>query len=200
VSTFLIVYGTKEGHTAAIAERMRTAIAASGHEVRLERASGSGPEVEQNVDGVLVGASVHAGKHQKEVREFVERNRARLEAVPSAFFQVCLQAADPSPESAAMTQALIDELTGATGWRPARTATFAGMLAWTQYDLFTRLLMRLVVRKQHLSPEELDSSHDVDYTDYEAVDRFAREFARLVGGEEPAVTASAQPAGTSTTE
>jgi menaquinone-dependent protoporphyrinogen oxidase len=54
------------------------------------------------------------------------------------------------------------------------------MLAWTQYDFHTRLLMKLVLRKRPLSAGELDTSHDVDYTDYEAVRRFAEEFADSV--------------------
>jgi menaquinone-dependent protoporphyrinogen oxidase len=50
------------------------------------------------------------------------------------------------------------------------------MLAWTQYDFFTRHLMRLIVRK-HAPPGGWDLSRDVDYTDYDAVRRFAEEFA-----------------------
>ena len=177
MSEILIVYGTKEGHTAAIVECMCQTLEAGGHEAAVERAGSVPVAIPDDVDGVLVGASVHAGKHQAEIREFVRQNAGRLGDVQSAFFQVCLTAADPSPESEAATQDLIDAFVAETGWQPQTTETFAGMLAWTQYDLFTRVLMKLILRKQHLPPEERDTSHDVDYTDYEAVRRFAREFA-----------------------
>jgi menaquinone-dependent protoporphyrinogen oxidase len=177
VANVLIVYGTKEGHTATIAERMREAIAAKGHDVRVERAGSPPPAIPTDIDAVLVGASIHVSKHQAEVREFVKRNRQRLSTMPSAFFQVCLTAADPSPDSEAETQVCLDEFADWTGWHPQTTTTFAGMLAWTQYDFFTRHLMKLVLRKQHLPPEQLDTSHDFDYTDYDAVKRFAEEFA-----------------------
>lgn len=191
MSRILIVYGTTDGHTARIAEHMRAALEADGADVEVERATRTGPEIGE-VDGVIVGASVHAERHQKEIREFAKRNRDRLERMPSAFFQVCLQAVDQSPESKAKTAALIDKLTAETGWRPARTATFAGKLAWTQYGLFTRLLMKFILRKEDLSPEERDTSRDTDYTDYEAVARFAKEFARTLGE----VSAQEQPSST----
>ena len=176
MARILIVFATKEGHTATLAERMRETLVARGHDARLERANGkvSPPD---DVDGVLVGASIHAGKHLAGAREYVEHNREGLDARPTGFFQVCLTAADPSPEATEQTSACLDEFVRSTGWTPGRTATFAGKLAWTQYDFFTRLLMKLILRKQHLSPEELDTSHDTDYTDYDAVERFAVEFA-----------------------
>lgn len=110
-----------------------------------------------------------------------QRNRGHLAEMPSAFFQVCLTAADSSPEATERTQALLDAFAQSTGWEPASRATFAGMLAWTQYDFFTRLLTKRIVRKQ-VPPEERDASHDVDYTDYEAVRRFAEGFAGSLNG------------------
>jgi menaquinone-dependent protoporphyrinogen oxidase len=174
MATVLIVYGTKEGHTATIVERLADAIEARGHEVMSVRAGDPPPALPDGVDGVIVGASVHQAKHQAEIREFAKANRDGLASLPSAFFQVCLTAADPSPESAAATQELVDEFIEETGWRPARVETFAGMLAWTQYDFFTRHLMRLITRKQEPHP---DVHRDYDYTDYDAVRRFGEEFA-----------------------
>jgi menaquinone-dependent protoporphyrinogen IX oxidase len=94
MATILILYGTKEGHTPTIAERMREAIAARGHEVTVERGGVRPRKLSPGLDGVVVGASVHAGKHQAKVREFAKRNRERLASMPSAFLQVCLTAAD----------------------------------------------------------------------------------------------------------
>jgi menaquinone-dependent protoporphyrinogen oxidase len=65
-----------------------------------------------------------------------------------------------------------------TGWQPARTAVFAGKLAWTQYDFFTRLVMKLITRRKGLIDQ--DTARDYDYTDYAAVRRFAEGFAAAV--------------------
>lgn len=176
----LIVYGTTEGHTTTLVERMRETIAGRGYDVQVERAGDQPSEMPADVDGVIVGASVHKTKYQTEINDFVVRNRDRLSALPSAFFQVCLTAADESPEAAQQTQALVDTFVGSTGWRPATVETFAGKLAWSQYDFFTRLLLKLVLRSYHRPAEERDTSHDLDYTDYDAVRRFAEAFADRV--------------------
>ena len=176
----LIVYGTTEGHTATLAELMRESIAGLGHEAQVERAGERPFEVPEDVDGVIVGASVHKTQYQKEVGDFVVETRDRLSALPTAFFQVCLTAADPSPEAAQQTQDLVDAFVESTGWHPGTVETFAGKLAWSQYDFFTRLLMKLVLRALHRPEEERDTSHDHDYTDYDAVRRFAETFAARV--------------------
>ena len=88
--------------------------------------------------------------------------------MPSAFFSVCLTAADDTDESRAATRAYIDDFAERTGWTPDRTATFAGALQYREYDFVTRLLMRV-------GHHETDASRDHDYTDRNAVERWAHE-------------------------
>lgn len=179
----LLVYGTTEGHTAGISETIAEALVQAGHRVTALRAGDPAPDVPADADGIIVGASVHREHHQPEVIEFVRRNLARLQDRPSAFFQVCLAAADDSAEAQTEVQGLYDAFVEETGWDPRQHATFAGRLAWTQYDAFTRIVMRIILRDQDLSPEELDRRHDVDYTDYDAVRSFAATFAGRLSGE-----------------
>ena len=68
-------------------------------------------------------------------------------------------------------QAFCDE----TGWTPRHTAVFTGRLAWTQYDFFTRLVMKLITKHQGI--EDQDVKRDYDYTDYDAVRGFATKVA-----------------------
>ena len=44
----------------------------------------------EDYDGVIVGGSIHMGKHQDHVVDFVRANRFALERLPSAFFSVSL--------------------------------------------------------------------------------------------------------------
>jgi menaquinone-dependent protoporphyrinogen oxidase len=176
MARILIVYGTTEGHTAAIAERMATVFCSEGHDVEMHDAK----EVRKQTitgayDGILVGGSVHAGEHQSSVREFVQRNRVLLERVPSAFFSVSLAAAETDAESVTELQTELEKFFGETGWRPTRVETIAGALVYTQYNFFVRHLMKLIVKRHAGMP--LDTSRDYDFTDWEAVERFARTFA-----------------------
>jgi menaquinone-dependent protoporphyrinogen oxidase len=43
---------------------------------------------------VIVGASIHMGKHDDYVLDFVRENRDALECLPSAFFSVSMAAHD----------------------------------------------------------------------------------------------------------
>jgi menaquinone-dependent protoporphyrinogen oxidase len=123
---------------------------------------------------VLAGASIHAGHHQRELLDWAERHRTGLAQLPAAFFSVCLTAADDTDESREATRGYLDNFVERTGWTPSRSTTFAGALQYREYDFVTRLMMRLLMRHmQHRT----DASRDYDYTDWDAVDRWAREFA-----------------------
>jgi menaquinone-dependent protoporphyrinogen oxidase len=178
MARILIAYATKEGHTGHIAERMRETLAARGHDVRLQRVGKEPTDIPADNDAVLVGGAIHAGKHLPELVAFAERNRDRLAGLPTALFTVCLTAVDDTPEAAAETDKYVQEFIAQSRWHPDRTVAFAGRLAWTHYDFFTRLIMKLTTRKQ--LPADQDTARDYDYTDYDAVRRFAEDFARSV--------------------
>ena len=174
----LILYSSRHGHTARIAERLGTALATEGI-TAIERDVRHAAEelVPSHYDGVIVGGSVHRGHHDPELLEWLSAHHSTLSLRPSAFFSVSLTAADDTAEARGTTQALIDDVLDATGWIPSMTAAFAGALLWREYDLPTRVLMRLIAR-QH--GEDVDVGRDVVYTDWDAVDRFGHELARRV--------------------
>ena len=88
-------------------------------------------------NAVIVGGSIHMGKHGDHVRNFVERNRAVLDRLPSALFSVSL-AASGDLENA---HAYVDNSTRKTGWHPAQVGLFAAPLC-TQYGLIKGYMMK----------------------------------------------------------
>ncbi|MGE0538748.1 MAG: menaquinone-dependent protoporphyrinogen IX dehydrogenase [Dehalococcoidia bacterium] len=177
----LIVYGTTEGHTAQIAERMASVMRSEGCQVELHDAKAVRKQtVSGEFDGILVGGSVHSGEHQSSLREFVKHNRDQLERIPSAFFSVSLTAADPDDEAVTETQTMVNKFISETGWQPRWVETIAGALVYTQYNIFIRHMMKLIVKRQGRA--ELDTSRDYDFTDWYAVERFARDFAASIRG------------------
>src|SRR5262245_50614200 len=89
MSSILVVYGTTHGHTAKIARAVAKSIEAGGDSCDVMAAAQTAPSP-AGYDGVVVAASVHAGKHQKAVADWVRAHRAALEARPTAFISVCL--------------------------------------------------------------------------------------------------------------
>jgi len=167
----LVLYASTHGHTAKIAARIAEAIGPAA-ELR-DIASGAAPEPWQ-YDAVVVGASVHAGHHQKAVIEWVRSYAGALNGLPSAFFSVCLTAADDTEESRIATRAYLDQFAEATNWTPDRMITFAGAIQYREYDFATRLLIRLLM---HKGGHPTDTSRDHDFTDWDSVEAFAHEFA-----------------------
>jgi menaquinone-dependent protoporphyrinogen oxidase len=175
MARLLIAYATVEGHTAKIAECMRDALESGAHEVQLLEVRDGHEQLPEEIDAVIVGGSIHMGHHKKELVTFATANQARLAELPAGFFTVCLGALDDSEEGRTATADYVSAFCEATGWTAPNTAVFPGRLAWTQYDFFTRLVMKLIMRHQG-SPDR-DVHRDYDYTDYDVVRRFAAEVA-----------------------
>lgn len=170
----LILYATTEGHTARIAERIAQALRDKGHTVEAHPADAvpAGLDPAQ-YDGVIVGASIHYGRHPGYLRALLRGHRAALAARPGAFFSVSLSAGGPGakPEAA---QRYLETFLRQVGWRPQHTATVAGALQYSKYSAFKRLLMRVFVG---VAGGDTDPSRDYEYTDWNAVERFADAFA-----------------------
>ena len=172
----LVVFASTHGHTAKIAARLAETMRAQGLDVDLHDVACDREAEPGLYDVVVVGASLHQERHQHAIAKWVKAHRAALEQRPSVFFSVSLAAAEDSAESRAATQRCIDAFCSQTGWTPARTDSIAGCLQYREYDVFTRSLMRLMMKRMG---QPTDASHDYDYTDWDAVDRLGRHIATL---------------------
>jgi menaquinone-dependent protoporphyrinogen oxidase len=180
MSDVLILYASKHGHTAKIAHRIADAIRAEGREVQVQDERAAGELSPGDYDGVIVGASIHAGHHQREIVDWAKKHAPALAERPNAFFSVCLAVADDTDEARAAARKYIDDFEDETGWSPDATTTLAGALQYLEYDFTTRLLIKLMMRHQG---HPTDTSRDFDYTDWDAVARFGQEFAAKLGSE-----------------
>ena len=184
----LVVYASTHGHTAKIAARLAGAMRGEGLAVDLRDVAQAADAEPDRYELVVVGGSLHKERHQPELAGWVTEHRDALARVASVFFSVSLSAAEDSAESHAATQRCIDDFCTRTGWTPARTERIAGALQYREYDVFTRQLMRLLMK--HMG-RPTDASHDYDYTDWDAVDRLGRELATVTATATATTTATA---------
>lgn len=168
----LIAYGTTEGQTAKIAEVIADVMHDLGHDAQAVDITSLDDTVPDGYDALIIGASIHMGKHDKHVVEFVHRNHDTLERLPSAFFSVSLAAHGDSQEAQGYVEGFAEE----TGWHPDKIALFGGALLYTHYGFIKRHMMKKIARDKpgHLG---LDTSRDYVYTEWDAVKRFAEHFA-----------------------
>jgi menaquinone-dependent protoporphyrinogen oxidase len=169
----MIAYGTSEGHTARIAKCIAQVIRGEGHQAFPVEITPSYAPPPNGCDGMIIGASVHRGRHQAGIRDFVRKHRRTLERMPTAFFSVSLAAAG-IPPAQAEAEGYVQQFLRDTGWRPGRVECFAGALLYTRYGFITRWIMRRIAMAKG-SPDT-DTSRDYVYTDWDGVKRFAREF------------------------
>ena len=175
MTKILIAYGTTEGQTARIADQLAEVMRNRGVEADSLNLKLSQGVAIGGYDAVVVGSSIHMGKHQEDVVEFVRKNRADLDRLPSAFFSVSLAANGDLQNAEAYVENFVQE----TGWRPSKVGLFSGALLYRQYGFLKRYMMKRIVRdKPGMST---DTSRDYVYTDWDQVRRFAEDFVeRLV--------------------
>jgi menaquinone-dependent protoporphyrinogen oxidase len=141
-------------------------------------ASNSSAALTRRAVAVIVGASVHVGKHEDYVRDFVEKNREPLEGVPSAFFSVSLTAREHTDEARAQTREYVENFVQETGWHPDVVGIFGGALRYTQYGFVKCHLMKKI--SKDMGSADTDTSRNYEYTDWDDVRHFAEDFLQRI--------------------
>src|SRR5262245_42660911 len=176
-----VFFATSEGQTRRIAERVASLLHDQGFDSRaIDVAEPDAAGIDwTHVRGALVGASLHAGRHQKAADRFVRAHVADLNGVPSVFFSVSLSAASKNQAEVEAAERLARTFPRTRGWKPAIVASIAGRLAYREYGLFIRFVMKRIARKEGAPT---DTSRDYELTNWEQVETLARRIAASIHG------------------
>lgn len=175
MARFLLLYATRYGHSASVAKRLQRVLEETGQDAESHDLS-SLPEkfrlAEHEV--LILGGAVHMGKYPRVLRRFIHDHRAQIERHPNAFFSICNAIHSQRPQDVALADRYLQTLVRETGWIPQHVAHFAGAIAYTRYNPVIRFVMKQIASKTGAST---DTSRDHVYTDWDAVDGFARRLA-----------------------
>jgi menaquinone-dependent protoporphyrinogen oxidase len=174
-----VFYATTHGQTRRIAEAIADALRKDGHgSFALDVTSAAARHFDwRRVDGAVLAASLHAGKHQAGAADFAREHVTRLNAMPTWFVSVSLSAASSREEERAAAERIARAFVEGIGWAPGRVSCVAGRLAYTQYSFVTRWFMRRIARKEG---GPTDTSRDHELTDWNALARLSQQFGREV--------------------
>lgn len=174
----LIIYDSRYGQTARIATRLAEHLRAMSYAVEVaDTRSRSSPE---HYDVIVIGAPIYAGRFRTPIRRWLRHWREAIVAKPTAFFIVSATAASSDPAARDQALAVGERFFESLHWHPQRQASFAGGLPYASYGTFTRLLMRWIVGR---AGGDTDTSRNYEYTDWEAVRRFAEEISQMADSE-----------------
>ncbi len=170
----LIVHDGYHGQTAKIAAFIASCLRATGHDAHVTEPTHLAALDLSRFDGIIIGGAIHFGGVTRRLLEFVRTHKPVLDAVPTAFFAVCMAAARDDKNSKLEAQSYLERFAEETGFTPTRAIAFAGALRYTQYERLLRLLVRMASKAQG-DPTDITKDHEL--TDWQAVEAFADMFA-----------------------
>lgn len=188
MSRVLVIYASTDGQTRRVAQRIAEGLIALGHAVNVRPADA--PSVPHDIDehdAVIVGGGIRYGHYPRYLYGVVRDCARALAARPNAFFSVCLSGGGPGAKPQ-VADGYVDEFCVKTGWEPREVAIFGGALLYRRYNPFIRFMMRLIVG---MAGGDTDTSRDYEYTDWDAVARFARSVSDRLTSASPLLTAAA---------
>jgi len=180
-----VFFATREGQAQRVAERVAASLRTRRMSVTLvDVAKVREPLDWSRYETAFVVASVHVGRHEKEMIAFARRHRLQLQQLEAAFLSLSLSQAGaedvsalPGQRAAAAADAarMIDGFVAETGWRPVRTLPVAGALLYSKYNFLVKIIMKRIARAAGFHG---DTSHDYEFTNWRAVDEFVDQTGR----------------------
>lgn len=168
----LVLYSSVEGQTLKIIKHIIREINDDVTLIDMD----SNPSVDfTKFDKILIGASVRYGNLRKNMLDFINTHKEQIDAMPNAFFLVCLTARKPEkadPDNNAY-MLKFDKL---SRWQPRLKGVFAGALLYSRYNWWQTLLIQLIMK---MTGGSTDKSQDIELTDWERVDMFSKDFTAL---------------------
>ena len=174
---FLIVYATREGQAQRVAEHIAATLQKHGAPAQVTNAAASPLRLDLSEFGVVIlAASVHMHKHEREMIEFVKAHKAALLDVPTVFLSISLSQAAVENDANAQehrarahveVEQMIETFFEAADFRPATYKAVAGALVYKEYNWLIRLIMKQIAKSEGAST---DTSRNHEYTDWTGLD------------------------------
>ncbi|MGI9504958.1 MAG: flavodoxin domain-containing protein [Geminicoccaceae bacterium] len=174
----LIVYGTTEGQTRKIATFMADHVGNRGEVVTLLDSTEVPKSLRvEDFDVVITAGSVHNGRHQASLFQFVRDHHEILQDKPSALVSVSLSMASDDKEDRLDAAACAERFLVAAEWKPTVTHLVAGAIRYTQYDFFKGWILKMIAGSKGAST---DTSKDHEFTDWKDIEVFLDSFLSQV--------------------
>lgn len=170
----LIVYGTRWGGTAKVAEKIGETLKEEGYSVDIFDAR-KPPQVD-SYDLVIVGSGISGGKWTKGANGFLKRNAVMLRDKKTAFFVSCGMVIRESGQDKAKRDYLV-KVSHKYGLTSIGYGFFGGILDFeAKYNILDRFFVNS--SKSRLKKMGIDISKPYDFRDWDQIEAWTRDVAR----------------------
>jgi len=177
MTSVLVLYMSKGGHTARIARCLRDSIAeAGGRAEMMDLVEAKQEGVDWNAyDVVALGAPVYYGSYDKSVLEFIAEHKSELEARPNSFFNVSVVARTPE-KSTVEGNRYMQKFLELSPWKPGDLKVIAGKVNYPSWGWLDTLAIQMIMK---FTNGPTDKSTVIDYTDWDEVAAYGRHLLTL---------------------
>jgi len=179
MTSVLVLYRSRSGHTARIARHLCNAIGEAGGKAEMMdvvEAIHEGVDLEEP-DVLALGAPVYYGTYDEEVFRFIDRHRDRLDAKPHSFFNVSVTAR--SPEKATVEgNRYMQKFLERSPWQPKDLKVLAGKVDYPSWGPLDTIAIQMIMK---FTGGPTDRTAVIDYTDWDDVAAYGRHLLGLAG-------------------
>jgi menaquinone-dependent protoporphyrinogen oxidase len=180
MTSVLVLYWSRRGHTAKIARQIRDGAIAAGaraEAVDLRELGPTGVDWDR-YDVVAIGAPVIYGTYDKPFLAFVAANRGRLEAKPSSFYNVSVVARTPEKRTVEGNR-YMQKFLELSPWKPRDLKVIAGKVDYPAWHWWERFMIKQIMK---YTDGPTDTTAVIDYTDWDDVAAYGRHLVTLAAG------------------
>lgn len=177
MKSVLVLYSSRQGHTARIARAICASIAAGGGRgemMELTEATHEGVDWDRH-DVVALGAPVLYGTYDKRVFEFITAQQDVLRRKPSSFFNVSVVARTPEKRTVEGNR-YMQKFLALSPWKPQDLKVIAGKVDYPSWAWHERFMIRLIMK---YTDGPTDPTTVIDYTDWDDVAAYGRHLLTL---------------------
>lgn len=159
-----IIYSTVDGQTKKICEKLKRIIDEKKLKADLVSITDFNKKI-TDYDTMIIGASVRYGKHNASIKKFMIDNKSDLQKVNTTFFSVNLVARKVD-KNTPDTNPYLKKFLETIGWIPDTLDVFAGILDYSKYSFFDRIMIKLIMKLTN-GPTKTESA--IEYTNWDRV-------------------------------
>ena len=177
MKSVLVIYMSRQGHTARVARRLCESIVEAGGKATMmdvREATHEGVDWDR-YDVVALGAPVLYGTYDKSFLAFVTAHKADLDRKPNSFFNISVVARTPEKATPAGNR-YMQKFLEISSWKPRDLKVIAGKVDYPSWPWHERVMIQMIMKMTH---GPTDPATIIDYTDWDDVRAYGRHLLTL---------------------